>query len=446
MCSANSVLAESLSDVYALSLQNDYKLRAAQSAYLAGQESVTIARAGLLPKLNAAGVWTRSETTSSVESSNPFAPVSKNIADSNAPGYTISLNQPLIDFVALHNYRRGEISVRLAALQLESAKQALIIRTADLYLQTLTAGAKFAAAQSAEDAFRLQLKAAKLKYDIGMARISHYLEAQAALDASVADTVVAKNNLNVQFDFLRVSTGQYHAELMALPENFSANLPMPTDFQEWIKASRKNNVDLNIAKLKVDDAYQNAQSKAAEHMPKLVAGLSYSDSNDHRTYNTAIPDRLSQHGLSVSLSLSMPLYSGGAISASAREANYHYLEQRDNSDGINREVEQKTHSIYLSVVAGVAAVNARKAAIISSQSALEFAQKGYEEGVIDMLNVLDAQKNVYQAKQSYADAIYAYLIAGLRLKEVAGSIGASDIGELSRQLDDYKKVYRPSLN
>lgn len=446
MCSTNSLLAETLSEVYLLALQNDYKLSAAHLSYLAGQESNAIARSGLLPKINVAGVWTRSETVTRIDSSNPFAPVSENIRESNFPGYSISLTQPLIDFSALHEFKRGKVSQKLAALQFESAKQSLIIRTADAYLQTSTAGAKFAAAQSAEDAFRLQLKAAKLKYDIGMARRSHFLEAQAALDATVADTLVAKNNLNVLFDFLKVISGRDHTELMALPDNFVANSPSPIDFQSWIYATTKNSLELNIAKLKVEDAYQNARSKASEHLPKLAAGVSYTDGYDRRTYNTAIPDKLTQHGLSVSLTLSVPLYNGGATSATAREANFRYLEQRDNSEGINREVLQKTHSIYLSVISGMAAVNARKTAIVSSESALEFSRKGYEEGVIDMINVLDAQKNVYLAKQNYADAVYAYLIAGLKLKEVVGLLGANDIGELSRQLDSHIKVYRPALN
>ncbi len=440
MCCARPARAETLSDVYALSLQNDTQLRAAQSAYLAGQESVPIARAALLPKLVAQANWTRSQGSTRTESSNPFAAPGKNLTDSNAPGYSVALTQPLVDLAALHDYRRGTAQAALAATVFESEKQALILRVADGYLQAITAGAKLAAAQSAEQALGLQRKAAKLKYDLGMARITAYLEAQAALDAAAADTLVAQNVLNLAFDAVKQMTGQELVELAALPEDFVASAPVPLAFSEWRDAALKNNHDLHGATLAVDAARENALGRAAEHLPRLAADLSYSDGYDRRNYDTAVPDKVIRRGVSVGLTLTLPLYSGGAVSASAREADFRYREQRDLRDSAERSVVQKTHASYLNVVSGAAAVSARKAAIVSSQSALEFAHKGFDEGIVDMIIVLDAEKNLVLARQNYADALYGYLIAGLTLKRSAGALGERDVVELDRRLDPRRAV------
>lgn len=438
--------AESLSEVYALALQNDYKLKAAESAYLADQEIKNIARSGLLPRLSAEVNRTYSETTTELESSNPFVVKNTNTQSNNGPGYSISLTQPLIDVAAFYNYKRSEFSGRLASLQLERAKMSLIFRTADAYLQTLKAGARLDAAQSAEEAYRLQLKAANIKYDAGLVRVSDTLEAQARNDSAVADSMVARNNLNISFDFLKIITGQEHTELAALPENFVVNPPLPLEFKPWLDAAEKNNIEINLAKLKANEAYKNYQAKASEHLPTLRGSVSYSDSYDDRKYNNALPDKLYREGLSAAITLSVPLYSGGSVSASAREANYRYFELRDVSNNTNREIMQATHSIYLSVVAGATVVNARKAAIKSSQSALTYAQKGYEEGVRSILDVLDAQNILYQANQNYSDALYEYLIAGLKLKEVSGLLSSKDIEELSLQLDKQSKIYLPSIH
>ncbi len=436
-CQAHPV---SLSEVYTQALQNDMQLRGAQSAYRAGNEAATIARAGLLPKITVEAALIRSRADTRTTQSNPFAAAGQTITDSNAPGYNITLAQPLFDLAALHAYRRGQAQVDVAALKLESEQQALILRVADAYLQTITAGAKYAAARSAEDALRLQWKAAKLKYDMGMARISAYLEAQAALDAATADTVVAGNRLNTAFDAVKAITGLPLAELSALPEDFAAKPPAPQAYAPWRDAALANNLELQIAARSVEAAHQLALGRAAGHLPTVAANLRYSDGYDRRNYDIALPDKQIKRGASIALTLTIPLYSGGAVSAGAREAGFLYQEQRDKRDGAERSVLQQTHAAYLNVISGVAAVNARKAAIVSSQSALEYAHRGYDEGVIDMLNVLDAERKLVQARQDYADALYNYLIAGLSLKQQTGALRASDIAELDLRLDRGRPV------
>lgn len=427
--------AESLSEVYAQALENDMQLRGAMSAYRAGREAGVTGRAALLPKIALQAAIIRSRGDTSTTQSNPFAATGRSITESNAPSYNLTLTQPLFDLAAVHDYRRALVQVDLATLQLESEQQALILRVADAYLQTITAGAKHAAARSAEQALRLQGKAAKLKYEMGMTRMSAYLEAQAALDGATADTLVAANRVNAAFDAVRAITGLPLAELSALPDNFAAQPPAPLAYAPWRDASLASNVELQIAGRRVDAARQFALGRAAGHLPTVAANLRYSDGYDRRNYDIALPDKQMTRGASIALTLSIPLYSGGAVSAGAREAGFLHQEQRDKRDGVERSVLQKTHAAYLDVVSGVAAVSARKAAIVSSLSALEYARRGYEEGVIDMLNVLDAEKNLVRARQNYADALYSYLIAGLSLKQQTGSLRASDVAELDLRLD-----------
>lgn len=446
LLSANSVHAESLIDIYDLALENDYTFKSAQSALLAGQESKAIARSLLMPKVNADGSWQYSETRTEIESSNPFAVKGEAIQKRQGPGFNVSLTQPILDFSALHEYERGKISEKIAIMQFENAKSSLLMRTATAYLQTLRAASKLTAAQSAEEAYRIQLQSADVKFNVGLARQSDVLEAQARFDAAVADTIIAKNNLSIYFDFIKVLTGKTHSELVALPENFNAKLPEPMDFKKWADSAASNNVRLNLDKLIAQQAYENSRSKASEYLPKVSGSVSYSENEDDRKYNNAVPDNFLNKGLSASLRLTVPLYSGGAISASAREANYRYLESLDKSNNTTREVAQEVHSIYLSVIANVSAVKARRAAIASSESALQYARRGYEQGVRNIIDVLDAQNALYQANQSYAEIVYEYLITGLRLKDSAGSLSRKDIEDLSQQLDPINRVYSPVLN
>lgn len=442
---ASNARAESLIEIYELAIKNNHQLKAAEFAFLAEKEGESIAKSHLLPTLDAELGITRSETDTDKISSNPFSLKNESILLSDNTGYTVSLTQPVIDWAAFQNVKRSSLTTLLAALQFERIKNEIIIDTVAAYLQVLRNDAKLSAAQSAEDAYALQLKAARLRVNVGLARESDVLEAQARYESVMAEKVIAKNNLSVSFDFLGVLTGKNHSQLLSLPDGFNPNLPEPLEYQYWAESAKDNNIDINISKLKVEEARYISKSATSEHMPKLSGRLNYSDYEDDREYTNAIPDSFHQQGVSASLILSVPLYSGGRVSASARQANYRYLESKDMNNNVFREVVQTTHSTYLGLIASVSVLNSRKAAINSSQSAFTFAKKGYEEGIRSMLDVLAAQNVVYKSNQDYSDALYEHLIAGLMLKDIAGTLSLADIEKLNSQLDVSKNIYYPSL-
>jgi len=87
-------------------------------------------------------------------------------------------------------------------------------------------------------------------------------------------------------------------------------------------------------------------------------------------------------------------------------------------------------------------VQARKQAIVSSQSALEATQSGYEVGTRNLVEVLLAQRQLYQARRDYATALYDYIINTIQLREVAGMLTPNDVQEIDRWLEDNRAVRR----
>jgi outer membrane protein len=80
-------------------------------------------------------------------------------------------------------------------------------------------------------------------------------------------------------------------------------------------------------------------------------------------------------------------------------------------------------------------VQARAQAIVSSQSALDATQAGYEVGTRNVVDVLNAQNALYAAKRDYANSRYDYVINQLRLKQQAGLLSPQDVLDLDRHLD-----------
>jgi len=87
------------------------------------------------------------------------------------------------------------------------------------------------------------------------------------------------------------------------------------------------------------------------------------------------------------------------------------------------------------VLTNTARVKARKQSITSAESALQATQAGYEVGTRNIVDVLVAQRTVYQARRNFANARYDYILSMMRLKEVAGQLSPDDIYQLNAWLD-----------
>ena len=94
------------------------------------------------------------------------------------------------------------------------------------------------------------------------------------------------------------------------------------------------------------------------------------------------------------------------------------------------------------MVTDSARVKARKQSITSAQSALEATQAGYDVGTRNIVDVLLAQRNLFQAKRNYANARYDYISSLLNLKAVAGQLSPDDIYQLNAWLDPQLQVLR----
>ena len=81
----------------------------------------------------------------------------------------------------------------------------------------------------------------------------------------------------------------------------------------------------------------------------------------------------------------------------------------------------------MTVISDVSRVEARKKSIVSSQSALDATQAGYEVGTRNVVDVLNAQNTLFIAQRDYYNSRYDYVINMLRLKEQAGILSPEDV-------------------
>ena len=121
--------------------------------------------------------------------------------------------------------------------------------------------------------------------------------------------------------------------------------------------------------------------------------------------------------------------------SSTRESVHRLTQAQEALEQQRRATDRQTRSAYLTVINTISRIKALKQALVSSQSALDSTQSGYEVGTRTIVDVLQSQLNFYNAERNYASARYDYIVNSLRLKESAGLISANDIEEINRWLE-----------
>lgn len=443
---------DTLLDVYELAVKNDPVLKAAQATYRADLETENISRAGLLPQVVGEAFYEDAETESdrqsaTIDNTGSATIISQNTnTDSETEAYSVTLNQALFDLPAWFTFQAGKHISEQAKAQLAYEQQQLIVRVAEAYFNVLRARENLDAAKAEERAGQRQLEQTQQRFDVGLIAITDVHEARAVYDAIVAQRLGFEGTLAIAREELTTLTGQQHNNLWALREDFPIAMPQPTDRAQWVDFALKNNYLLKATASGVNSAYDTARASKMEHLPKITGSLIYSkqDLDGTARFNPAtsfaVPPDSSSETEAARITLTVPLFAGGGISASRRQAHERYNAANQNAISTRRQVVSGTRAQHIAVYTNVQTVKAQKQNIVSARSALDATEAGYEVGTRNIVDVLEAQRNLYAAMRDYTNARYDYVLDVLLLKQNAGLLSPADIVDLNNWLEQAETV------
>ena len=428
--------AVDLVGVHDLAAQNDPRLQAAASPLEATRENKTIARANLLPQIGAGAAWNRGDSETDI----PGFPQTIE-TDIDTDRYGVELRQSLYRQATYESLdvARGQISQAEAIYQI--AYQDFLLRVSERYflVLTLTDGVTFAEAE--EKAFQRQYEQAEQRFEVGLTAVTDVHEARATYDNARARAIVARNDLADAKEALRELTGQYFEEYDALQEVLPLVEPDPIDADDWVNIALQSNPSVLSSRAALETAEANVRLARSGHFPTLdlVGTLNRFDNNKY-TYTDPITGlqrsgSLTADDAQIQLALNIPFYQGGRVRAQTRQARYLMDATGQDLDDVQRGVVRQTQTAYRAVIAGIQEVEAFEQARISAESALEATQAGFEVGTRTIVDVLIAEQRKYQAQRDNSVARHTYIIRHLRLKSVAGLLGAEDLRVVNQLLE-----------
>ena len=422
------VQAMDLLDTYQLALSNDPAWRATLNTYLAEQQNERIAYGGLLTSasLSASGARNRFDGKNATDS---------RYYDNKRIG--ISARQPLFRPEAWQRYQQAKSSSNLNEAKLQSDQQDLILKVTEVYLNVLRAEATVDALKAEERALDRQNTMMTERFKAGLIAKTDVTEALAQYQNARANRISGEISVISAREALAARIGQTVPTLTPLREDMIYQAPYPNDMSAWVDLAKTRHPQMDVARFQYEVAEKNRKLKLAAHKPTLDLVGSVSSSrqnfNTNPAFNTSDGD-----SYSLGLELNLPLYTGGQITASVRQASYQVDAAREQLLAAERQVVAQARTAFLNIEADRSKIEARQEAVSSGETVAKASQVGYELGVRNIVDVLLAQRNAFAAKRDYVTARYDYVLNVVRLRAAAGQLTANDLAEVNTWLGDPK--------
>ncbi len=412
--------------IYELARKSDPVFRAEQFQSEANQLKVQEARSALLPSLTASAG--RDRITDDLESEADF--VSQGRETWNSDSVALSLTQSVFDRQRLIGYSQSKDEARLAGLELESARQELLLRVARDYFSVLAAGDNVDLTSSNKTTIAEQLELAEERLEVGLGTTTDLYDARARFKLAEAEEIRAQALLEDARQALAQLIGQPPGTLDALRAETPLESP-EGDIEAWVVRARGANVGVLIQEQATEVSRKEVDRQRAGNYPVVDFAV---DQRYNQTDGSLSGPGGDRERTDVLLQLTVPFYRGGRVTTQTKQAALRYSAVLEDLETSRRSAERATRVAYNDVSTDVPRVLALEQAVAASESALEAKREGFAAGLETNIDVLNAQRDLLEAQRNYLLARYDYILNTLRLERAVGTLDEGDLQRVNSWL------------
>ena len=415
--------------VYEAALVQDASIRASRASADAGREKLPQARAGLLPQISA----TASRNNNNLDSTSPNLlgnPVTTNdqyFSDSK----TLQLRQPLVNMQRWQQFEQAKSLVAESEATLDRDLQNLVVRVTGAYFEYLMSDEQLELVLAQKKMYTSLVDAAKKGLAAGSGTRTDIDDAQARLDMASAQELEARQNQDQTRRQLEVLINQPVGSVAKL--NVPALKlvgPQPANLDEWTLKAEKNSPEMKAMQARLDAARREVSKSQAGHLPTLDAIAQWSNSGSENI--TRINSRYENK--SIGLQLNVPLYSGGYVTSTIRQAVAEQTRAEESLEALRRDLGVRVHKEYRGVSEGVMRVRALEQAVRSAEQMMMSTQMSLKAGSRTQLDVLNAQQQYTLALRDLAQARFIYLMSKVKLASLAGDDAVASVDDVNASL------------
>jgi len=186
--------------------------------------------------------------------------------------------------------------------------------------------------------------------------------------------------------------------------------------EEAVAQAEQQRADLKAAQAQVEAAEKSLAAARAERLPSLSLSSAYQV--------IGINPAQSHGAFSVAGTLSVPIYQGGRISNEIQQAEAVLAQRQAELADLRGQIEGEVRQVYLDLDAAAGQVEVARKNLDVAQETLEMTRERIEAGVINTVEVVEAQQTVASAQLDLINSVFAHNLAKLSLARALGDTAA----------------------
>ena len=322
-----------------------------------------------------------------------------------------------IGLSSIADYRRARAVEALANAKAEIATRGLVVTVVQSFYGAIAAKRKITNAQQAADEAQHFLKISEQLEHGG--EVAHSDVVKARLEAN-------DRNRDLQESTLAEEKARLALAVLIFP-NFTRDYqieddlsvaPSLPDLSEAQDLASRNNPELKAAVAAMRASEQEVTSAIGEHLPSL--SMNYFYGIDATQYATKT-DGINNLGYQVSATLNLPIWNWGATQSRVKQAQLRRDQSKLELNTAQRQAIADLQTLYSEAQLARNQLDLLHQSVDLAQESLRLTAIRYQGGETTILEAVDAQNVLTQARNNFDDGQVRYRVAIANLQTLTGS-------------------------
>jgi outer membrane protein TolC len=404
-------LTITLQDALERARKNNPEYRAALTEYGLAKEDRVQSRAGLLPSVNynAGFIYTEGNGTLT----------SRFIGNNGVHEYLSQGNvHQALSLGTVADYRRTLAAEAVARARSEIAARGLVVTVVQAYYGFAVAQRKYATAQRASSEAQHFLDISQKLEHGGEVAHSDVIKAQIQTNQQQRELQEAELEMNRSRLELAVLIFPDFNQNFSVVDDLQTPEPLPA-FQEVEAAAANKNPELRAALAALQQAKAEVAVAWNGFLPSL--NLDYFYGIDANQFATRAPDGRHNLGYAASATLQLPVWNWGANRSKLKQAGLRRQQAQVELSFTQRQLLAKMHTLYDEAQTARAEMDSLSQSAELAAESSRLTTMRYQAGEATVLEVVDAQNTLTQARNSFNDGQARFRVAMANLQTLTGT-------------------------
>ena len=412
-----STFAVTLSEALLQAYKNNPELNAERENINVSKENLKISKGNYLPSVIISGSKSQEDTSKLTNRAGGDATIN----DVDPLTQSLTIEQTLIDLGINADVQKNLIGINLSKIKLLKKEQEILLKAVEAYSGLILAKEKSKINESNLNLLERQIETDRARLQRGQITLSDLAQSEASFAGAQANFIqsqyeIISNKLNYENVIGPISNIDY------LEKNFNINFVLPNNLSSAINISKKNNPELNIAKLEYKQSTKDVLISQSDLSPS--AKLSYENSRSEDISSTY--DKRNKEIFKATVS--WPIYSGGKNIASLKKSRNLQNKKRLLLDSVTRTNDTNVATAWSTFQSSKSLLNAVKTQVKAAEIANEGIAVEYESGLgRSTLDVIQSNSILLNSRISLANSERNYLLAKFNVLKSIGLLNSSHL-------------------